>query len=105
MFVTPTLVGLKANERLMISGDLTDTAKLKLVLASLQHDKTVEKLTALIVAKEGVLADKAVLADEMSHRVRNNFQLVEALLTGHRRILSTPEQKASIDAIIVRIEH
>ena len=104
VFVTPTLVGQKTNERLMISGDLSDTAKLKLVLASLQHDRTVAKLTALIVVKEGALADKAVLADEMSHRVRNNFQLVEGLLIRHRRILSTSEQKASIDAIIVRVE-
>jgi two-component sensor histidine kinase len=80
VFVTPTLVGLKANERLMISGDLSDSAKIKFVLASLQHDKTVEKLTALVVAKERVLADKVVLANEMSYRVKNNFQLVEGLL-------------------------
>ena len=35
VFVTPTLVGLKANERLVIAVDLTDTVKLRLVLASL----------------------------------------------------------------------
>jgi two-component sensor histidine kinase len=104
VFVTPTLIGIKMNERLVISGDLTDTAKLNLVLASLEHDKAVKKFAALIVEKEGLLADTAILADEMSHRVRNDFQLVGGLLTIHRSILSTSDQKASIDAIIRRIE-
>jgi circadian clock protein KaiB len=40
VIVTPTLIGIVANGRKTLMGDLTDSAKLKLLLASLQGAKS-----------------------------------------------------------------
>ena len=64
---------------------------------------TMEKMTALMVEKDRLLADRAVLAQELQHRVRNNLQLVHGMLTDHQNDRTGAGDRAPVNAIIRRV--
>lgn len=65
--------------------------------------QTIAKMEALVLEKDKLLAERAMLAQELQHRVRNNLQLVHSMLTSHLRYESGAEEKASAKAIIRRV--
>jgi two-component sensor histidine kinase len=65
--------------------------------------QTITKMEALVLEKDKLLAERAMLAQELQHRVRNNLQLVHSMLTSHLRYESGAEEKASAKAIIRRV--
>jgi two-component sensor histidine kinase len=52
---------------------------------------------------EATVAERDVLAEELKHRVRNNLQLVQSMLTGHLKTSVHLDENASINAIIRRV--
>jgi two-component sensor histidine kinase len=100
VLVTPTLIGLMDSRQLIMIGDLTDTAKLRLTLQSLQDAQTIKKMKAQVVAQDQLLITSATMTEELNHRVRNNLHLVQAMLNNHLLMVSSPAEKASVDAII-----
>lgn len=64
---------------------------------------TMVKMAALVVEKDKLLAERAMLAQELQHRVRNNLQLVRSMLTNHLRHASTEMERASVSAMIRRV--
>ncbi|HTH48346.1 MAG TPA: histidine kinase dimerization/phosphoacceptor domain -containing protein, partial [Candidatus Limnocylindria bacterium] len=65
--------------------------------------RTIEKMEALVVEKDKLLDERAMLAEELKHRVRNNLQLVHGMLASHVKNQSGAEEKASVNAIIRRV--
>lgn len=65
--------------------------------------QSVERMEALVLEKDQLLAEKAVLAEELKHRVRNNLQLVQGMLASHQNHHPQAEEKASLNAIIRRV--
>lgn len=62
------------------------------------------KELAVIVAERGVLLEeRANLAEELKHRVRNNLQLVNSMLEMHLQNETDDQQRASASAIIRRV--
>jgi two-component sensor histidine kinase len=100
VIVTPTLIGLKTVGQLTIVGSLADPAQLRLLLQSLMDDQTVRAMEALIVQKDELLASNATMAEELTHRVRNNLQLLHAMLSQLQKALLHTTDKASVEAII-----
>jgi two-component sensor histidine kinase len=103
VIVTPTLIGLKANGQLTILGNLVDPAQLHLLLQSLLDDQRVRAMEALIVEKDELLASNATMAEELTHRVRNNLQLLHVMLSKLQGVLLGIDDKASVEAIIRRV--
>jgi two-component sensor histidine kinase len=64
---------------------------------------TLEKMEALVAEKDMLLAERAMMAEELKHRVRNNLQLINAMLTSHLRFQTGVSEKASVNAIIRRV--
>jgi two-component sensor histidine kinase len=52
---------------------------------------------------EVVAAERAVLAEEVKHRVRNNLQLVHGMLSSHLKLVTEGEARASAEGIIRRV--
>jgi two-component sensor histidine kinase len=64
---------------------------------------TMKKL-ASTVAERGILLDeRAVLAEELKHRFRNNLQLVHSMLETHLSHETNEQQRASASGIIRRV--
>jgi two-component sensor histidine kinase len=103
VIVTPTLIGLKTNGQLTILGNLVDPSQLHLLLQSLLDDQKIHAMEALVVEKNELLASKATMADELTHRVRNNLQLLHAMLFKHQETVLGAEGRASVEAIIRRV--
>ena len=61
------------------------------------------EMEELIVEKDRLLVERAVLAEELKHRVRNNLQLIHAMLASHLRNEKQPEENNSVRAIIRRV--
>ena len=61
------------------------------------------EMEKLIVEKDRLLIERAVLAEELKHRVRNNLQLIHAMLASHLRNEKQPEENNSVRAIIRRV--
>ena len=62
-----------------------------------------KRVDAVVLEKDALLAERAVLAEELKHRVRNNLQLVQGMLASHEKNYSGADGKASITAIIRRV--
>jgi two-component sensor histidine kinase len=64
---------------------------------------TIERMKVLVEEKDRLLEQKKVLAEELQHRVRNNLQLVYAMLS--KQLDDTPDaaRQRSIKAISRRI--
>ena len=65
--------------------------------------RAIARMEALVIEKDKLLAERAVLAEELKHRVRNNLQLVHGMLTSHLKHEGGPGEKASVGAIIRRV--
>jgi two-component sensor histidine kinase len=66
--------------------------------------RQVMRTMANIVAERGaLLEERAVLAEELKHRVRNNLQLLRSMLEAHLRQESNEQQRASANGIIRRV--
>jgi two-component sensor histidine kinase len=57
----------------------------------------------LIAEKDRLLDERSILAEELKHRVRNNLQLVHAMLSSHLKLASGQEERASVEGIIRRV--
>jgi two-component sensor histidine kinase len=65
--------------------------------------QTILQMQTLVLEKDRLFAEKAILAEELKHRVRNNLQLVHGMLISHLKIKSGSEEKASVHGIIRRV--
>jgi two-component sensor histidine kinase len=65
--------------------------------------KLVEEKTALVEEKSTLVDEKNLLARELSHRVRNHLQLIQALLDAHLETLADGPGKQSINTIALRL--
>ena len=61
------------------------------------------EMEELIVEKDRLLVERTVLAEELKHRVRNNLQLIHAMLASHLRNEKQPDENNSVRAIIRRV--
>lgn len=50
------------------------------------------------------LADKTMLVHEVDHRVKNNLQMIAGLLAMQTREITDPNTRASLDAMLTRVE-
>lgn len=64
---------------------------------------TMAQMAALVAEKDQLLAERAMLAQELQHRVRNNLQLVRSMLASHLRQASGEAEKASVRGMIRRV--
>ena len=53
--------------------------------------------------KDKLLAERDILAEELKHRVRNNLQLVHAMLASHLKLAVGTEAQTSMQGIIRRV--
>jgi two-component sensor histidine kinase len=65
--------------------------------------QTTQQMQTQVLDKDRLLAEKAVLAEELKHRVRNSLQVIQGMLTSHLKIKSGSEENASIHGIIRRV--
>ena len=68
---------------------------------ALRH--TIAKMKGLVAEKDKLLAERAMLAEELKHRVRNNLQLVQGMLANHEKNYPGVDEKASVNGIIRRV--
>ncbi|HET6804205.1 MAG TPA: histidine kinase dimerization/phosphoacceptor domain -containing protein [Frateuria sp.] len=64
---------------------------------------TTAKMAVLVAEKDRLLAERAMLAQELHHRVRNNLQFVRSMLTSHLQHASGEAERASVGAMIRRV--
>lgn len=64
---------------------------------------TVRLMEALVEEKDKLLAERAMMAEELKHRVRNNLQLIQAMLFTHMKIGGGEQEQASVRAISRRV--
>jgi two-component sensor histidine kinase len=65
--------------------------------------QTMVQMKQLVAEKDKLLDERAMMAQELQHRVRNNLQLVNSMLASHLRHDYGIEERNSIDAIIRRV--
>lgn len=65
--------------------------------------QTIEKMELLVVEKDRLLQERAMLAEELKHRVRNNLQLVQVMLESHLKTENRRDERLSVGAIIRRV--
>jgi two-component sensor histidine kinase len=65
--------------------------------------RTIAAMEAAVAEKDALITECDILAEELKHRVRNNLQLVYAMLASHLKLTTTPEAKASMQSIIRRV--
>ena len=65
--------------------------------------QTIEKMEVLVIAKDQLIVEKDMLAEELSHRIRNNLQLVYGMLLSHLKHDVGKGEKASVNAIVRRV--
>ena len=65
--------------------------------------QTVAQMRVLVAEKDQLLAEKGVLAEELQHRVRNNLQLVNGMLTEQLRRTADEPGKTGLRGILRRI--
>jgi len=65
--------------------------------------QTVREMEALVLEKDKLLKERTVLAEELKHRVRNNLQLIQAMLFTHMKIGGGDQEQASVRAISRRV--
>jgi two-component sensor histidine kinase len=64
---------------------------------------TIEQMRALVQEKDRLLDQKKVLAEELQHRVRNNLQLVSAMLSAQLETTSDEAGHRGLRSIIRRV--
>jgi two-component sensor histidine kinase len=65
--------------------------------------RTIEAMQVVVAEKDDLIAERDILAEELKHRVRNNLQLVYAMLSTHLKLAITPEAQGSMNSIIRRV--
>jgi two-component sensor histidine kinase len=70
---------------------------------AVQTAQRADALRETIRQLEVVAAERAVLAEELKHRVRNNLQLVHAMLSSHLKLVTEGEVRASAEGIVRRV--
>ena len=65
--------------------------------------QTIKRMEVAVLEKDASLAERAVLTEELKHRVRNNLQLVQGMLSSHKKNYPGAGGKASVNAIIRRV--
>lgn len=65
--------------------------------------RTLATMEALVAEKDRLLFERAMLAEELKHRVRNNLQLVQGMLASHEKNYPGVDGKASVNGIIRRV--
>jgi two-component sensor histidine kinase len=65
--------------------------------------QTTRQMQTQVLDKDRLLAEKAILAEELKHRVRNSLQIVQGMLTSHLKITSGSQERASVHGIIRRV--
>jgi two-component sensor histidine kinase len=64
---------------------------------------TIKAMEALAVEKDKLINERAVLAEELKHRVRNNLLLIQSMLFAHLKLDSVDQDHASVRAISRRV--
>jgi two-component sensor histidine kinase len=65
--------------------------------------QTVAQMRVLVVEKDQLLAEKGVLAEEQQHRVRNNLQLVNGMLSEQLRRTADEPGQAGLRGVLRRV--
>lgn len=65
--------------------------------------RTVAAMEEVVAEKDKLLGERDVLAEELKHRVRNNLQLVHAMLASHLKLAVGAEAQTSMQGIIRRV--
>ena len=65
--------------------------------------QTLREMEALVLEKDKLLTERKVLAEELKHRVRNNLQLIQAMLFTRMKIGGGEQEQASVRAISRRV--
>ena len=65
--------------------------------------RTVARMRELVAEKDQLLADKGVLAEELQHRVRNNLQLVNGMLSEQLRRTADEPGQAGLRGVLRRV--
>ncbi len=65
--------------------------------------QTIEAMQVVAAEKDQLLTERDILAEELKHRVRNNLQLVYAMMSSHLKLATTPEAQGSVNSIIRRV--
>ncbi|MGY2052642.1 histidine kinase dimerization/phosphoacceptor domain -containing protein [Methylobacterium sp. JK268] len=69
----------------------------------LRQQRKIAELTALLVEKEALLAQKDLLAKEIDHRVKNSLQIVSAFLHMQRRQVTDPAARQAFSETVGRV--
>ena len=65
--------------------------------------RTIGAMEAVAAEKDKLLGERDILAEELKHRVRNNLQLVHAMLASHLKLAVGTEAQTSMQGIIRRV--
>ena len=83
--------------------DVSDRVEAQLVVASQQGWLEREVLRRTDELREALHA-QTMLVHEVDHRVKNNIQMISALLSMQARAIEDPDARASIDGMLRRVE-
>ncbi len=83
--------------------DVTDRIEAQRAVASQQEwlEREVERRTDEL---REALAAQTMLVHEVDHRVKNNIQMISALLSMQTRSIADPQARASLDSMLQRVE-
>lgn len=65
--------------------------------------RTIKAMEEVAAEKDKLLGERDILAEELKHRVRNNLQLVHAMLASHLKLAVGNEAQTSMQGIIRRV--
>ncbi|MDB5372495.1 MAG: signal transduction histidine kinase [Belnapia sp.] len=68
-----------------------------------QIHTTMKELATIVAERGALLEERAILAEELKHRVRNNLQFVNSMLEMHLQNETDDHQRASANGIIRRV--
>ena len=83
--------------------DVTDRIEAQRAVAS-QHDWLEREVTRRTDELQEALAAQTMLVHEVDHRVKNNIQMISALLAMQTRSIVDPQARASLDSMLQRVE-
>jgi two-component sensor histidine kinase len=68
-----------------------------------QLHSVMQEMAEIVAERGSLLEERAILAEELKHRVRNNLQLVNSMLETHLQNETDDHQRASASGIIRRV--
>ena len=83
--------------------DVTDRVEAQLVVAS-QQDWLEREVSRRTDELQEALDAQMMLVHEVDHRVKNNIQMISALLSMQARTVKDPHARASLDSMLQRVE-